>query len=179
MISMNAGESKKSGGDSGGFAALVPDAKRIAQRPLGAAKTKKRPAEPPAGSRAPSFRWPDPAQPRLAGAHGINDEQLMRLGRGEPDPDERIDLHNTRVDQAARLVADRIASAQARGLRCVLLVHGRGRGSATHDAPLRDAVPSWLTRGANARRVLAFAPAPNRLGGEGATMVLLRKPEAV
>jgi DNA-nicking Smr family endonuclease len=127
------------------------------------------------GAPPSTFRWPDPDERRLAAGPGISDALLQRLRRGEPEPEERIDLHGTRVDTARRLLAQRLASAQARGLRCVLLVHGRGRGSATDDAPLRDAVPDWLTRGGNAGRVLGFAPAPKPLGGEGATMVLLRK----
>lgn len=139
------------------------------------------PASPPASDGAPptSFRWPDPGNRHLAAGPGVGDQQLNRLGRGEPEPEERIDLHGTRVAEAQRLLAQRLASAQARGLRCVVVVHGRGRGSATNDAPLRDAVPDWLTRGSTGRRVLAFAPAPRQQGGDGATLVLLRKSAAV
>ncbi|MBK7949544.1 MAG: Smr/MutS family protein [Deltaproteobacteria bacterium] len=133
------------------------------------------PSEPDDAAQPASFRWPDPGNRHLAAAPGIGDQQLGRLARGEPEAEERIDLHGTRVAEAKRLLARRIASARARGLRCVLVVHGRGRGSATNDAPLRDAVPDWLTRGETGRSVLAFAPAPRQQGGEGATMVLLRK----
>ena len=173
------------------FADLVADARPLAPRRPDA-EASRRPARiaprprsrlDPARERTaradeaptPAFRWPDPDERRLAAGPGINDALLLRLRRGEPEPEERIDLHGARVDAARRLLGERLASAQARGLRCVLLIHGRGRRSATNDAPLRDAVPEWLTRGDNARRVLAFAPAPRQLGGEGATMVLLRK----
>lgn len=177
------------------FADLVPDARRIDadERTRSAARVRAgatprsstaRPKLPPAAARPASadspptsFRWPDPANRHLAAAPGVGDQQLNRLARGEPEAEERIDLHGTRVAEARRLLARRIASARARGLRCVLVVHGRGRGSATNDAPLRDAVPDWLSRGETGRSVLAFAPAPRKLGGEGATMVLLRKSE--
>lgn len=124
-----------------------------------------------------AFRWPEPGNRHRAATAGANDALLIRLGRGEPEPEEKIDLHGVRSADAKRLLATRIESAQTRGLRCVLVVHGRGQRSATNEAVLRDGVPEWLTRGATGRRVLAFAPAPKQLGGEGATLVLLRKGE--
>lgn len=161
------------------FADLVGDARRLEPRPPPARRPastgRERVARPPRDSPPASFRWPDADERHLAAAPGINDVLLLRLRRGEPEPEERIDLHGTRVDAARRLLDQRLASARARGLRCVLVVHGRGKGSPTDEAPLRDAIPAWLTRGENGRRVLAFAPAPKRLGGEGATLVLLRK----
>lgn len=170
------------------FADLVADARRLGDDPRArtdaarrapGARARKPGARSSTGDEGPgpSFRWPDPGDRHRAASTGVSDQQLVRLGRGEPEAEERIDLHGTRVAEAKRLVAQRIASARARGLRCVLVVHGRGRGSATNDAPLRDAVPDWLSRGETGRSVLAFAPAPRHEGGEGATRVLLRKPE--
>ncbi len=127
------------------------------------------------GDTAPTFRRPEPENPHLAAAPGINDQQLTRLRRGDPEPEEQIDLHGLRLAEAKRILTKRIDSAHARGLRCLIIVHGLGRRSPMQEAVLRDAVPEWLTRGANARHVLAFAPAPRRLGGDGATLVLLRK----
>ena len=162
------------------FADLVGDAKRL---DVGPGRITKRlapktalPRERSRPDEAPSFRWPELENRHLAAAQGIHDRQLRQLQQGEPEPDERIDLHGTRVDEAKRLLAKRIASAVARELRCLIVVHGLGRRSPTPDAVLRDAVPDWLTHGTTARHVLAFAPAPRRLGGDGATLVLLRKP---
>jgi DNA-nicking Smr family endonuclease len=104
----------------------------------------------------------------------VSDTQLLGLARGEPEPEERIDLHGARRDIAGRLVTKRIESARAQGLRCVLVIHGRGQHSAVGEAVLRDALPDWLSAGPTARHVLAFTPAPERLGGSGATLVLLR-----
>ena len=104
----------------------------------------------------------------------MSDRTLAALARGEPEPEERIDLHGARKDAAGALLAKRIESARARGLRCVVIVHGRGRRSPDGVAVLRDAVPDWLTGGRCGQAVLAFTPAPDRLGGRGATLVLLR-----
>ena len=121
------------------------------------------------------FRWPDSQNRHRAAAAGVTDLQLLALGRGNPEPLERIDLHGTRRDAAGVTLAKRLASAAARGLDCVLVIHGRGQRSANGEAVLRDALPDWLTRGRCARDVLAFSPAPERLGGTGATLVLLRR----
>lgn len=125
--------------------------------------------------RADRFRWPDPDQPRLAAASGVNDRQLHDLSRGEPAPEERIDLHGLRAELARRRLAQRLEAASIRHLHCVLVIHGQGRRSDDGEATLRDALPGWLSRGPAAKSVLAFAPAPDRLGGGGATLVLINR----
>jgi DNA-nicking Smr family endonuclease len=122
-----------------------------------------------------AFRFPETGEPGLGAAGGVSDAQLLALRRADPEPEERIDLHGLRREAAGRLVANRIESARARGLRCVVLIHGRGRRSETGESVLRESVPGWLSKAPCATHVLAFAPAPKRLGGEGATLVLLRR----
>ena len=187
---MTAREKPPKDGDR--FADLIGDARPLARGPAripGAPASSGRPRaaeRPRAGGEgesnaatvppaAATFRHPEAGNAHLAAAPGINDQQLARLARGEPEPEERIDLHGTRREEAKRILARRIESAVARALRCVVVVHGMGRRSPNAEAVLRDAVPGWLTRGATGRHVLAIAPAPRRLGGEGATLVLLRK----
>ncbi len=123
----------------------------------------------------PRFRRPDPDEPLLGATHGVSNAQLAALRRGEPEPDERIDLHGARRAEARRMLVRRVESARARGLRAVVVIHGRGARSPGGEAVLRDALPDWLTRGGVAEHLLAFAPAPDRLGGRGATMLLLRR----
>ncbi len=129
-----------------------------------------------ARDRSSGFRWPDPNDRHRAAAEGVNDLQLLALSRGEWPPRERIDLHGMRLEPARRTLARRLEAARARGLDCVIVIHGRGQRSAAGEAVLREALPDWLTTGASARSVLAFAQAPQSLGGLGATLVLLRRP---
>lgn len=185
---MTAGAGKGSGGTGGGdddrdgdgFADLLGEGTRR----LDPGKARVAPARgrPRGGKRdadttaKPGFRWPDSKERGCAAAPGVSDAQLFALKRGDPEPEERIDLHGTRRDAAKTLLARRLESARAQGLRCVVVIHGRGQHSATGEAVLRDKLPGWLSTGANAGHVLAFAPAPNRLGGAGATLVLLARP---
>jgi DNA-nicking Smr family endonuclease len=135
---------------------------------------------PRAGSDEPAptkgrFRWPDPERPHLAASPGVSDRQLADLARGDPPPEERIDLHGVRADAAKRLLAQRLASAASRGLGCVIVIHGKGTQSADGGSILRERMPDWLTDSTAAATVRAFAPAPARLGGAGATLVLLKQ----
>ena len=148
------GDDEKKKRDSERFADLVGETKPISRGPARVDKFSRNPRPPrtqPSDGPAATFRWPDPDETRLAGAPGVSDAQLFALGR------------------------DRIKSARARGLPCVVVIHGRGQGSESGEAVLRDALPGWLSSPACAKQVLGFAPAPNRLGGAGATLVLLRR----
>lgn len=167
----------RDGDDAGDFADLFGEATKPIDR--GPVRVEAR-AKPPvrrkktSGGTGPRFRWPDPDERGCAAAEGVSDGQIIALRRGEPEPEERIDLHGARKDAAGPLLARRIESARAQGLRCVIVIHGRGQHSPLGEAVLKDAVPDWLTQGATGRAVLAFSPAPDRLGGNGATLVLLR-----
>ena len=167
----------RDGGDGDDFADLFGgEAKPISRGPA-RVETRTKPVvrgRGESGGAGPRFRWPDPGDRGCAAAEGVSDQQLLALRRGEPEVEERIDLHGARRDAAGPILAKRIESARAQGLRCVIVIHGRGQHSPLGEAVLKDAVPDWLTKGANGRAVLAFAPAPDRLGGDGATLVLLR-----
>lgn len=180
------GEGDERSGDAPGerFADLVGPIKPLrrgpARRPPTAAVPTDRdlaPGRPSQDSDAPlpAFRWPDPEERCLAAAPGVSDRQLRRLGRGEPSPGERIDLHGVRHDAAESLLGRRLEAARARGLRSVLVIHGVGRHSGSGEAVLREALPDWLSGRIGRPHVLAFAPAPRHLGDRGATIVLLRR----
>lgn len=172
---MSGGE-EDGGGDR--FADLIGDTKPIDRGPERVAPTPTgRPKRPRKESarRGARFRWPDPTERLRAAAEGVSNLELLALGRGEPAPQERIDLHGLRREAARRVVEVRIESARARGLRCLIVIHGRGQRSAADEPILRNALPAWLSEPPTSAHVLAFAPAPQRLGGNGATLVLLRR----
>ena len=110
-------------------------------------------------------------------AAGIDRKHLLRLRRGEVPVDARVDLHGLRAADARRRLAAEVARAQAAGLRCLLVVHGRGLHS-EGPAVLREGVAEWLSAAPLAARVMAFASARPEDGGSGATYVLLRRVRA-
>jgi len=105
-------------------------------------------------------------------AEDLAAKTLAKLRRGEPTPEEEIDLHGLDARSAAREVKAAVADARERGLRCVRVIHGKGLHSES-GAVLRDRVPGWLTQPPLAAIVLAFAR--SRRDGGGSTAVLLRR----
>lgn len=105
-------------------------------------------------------------------APGVNERQRIDLASGRVAPGMRIDLHGFRADGAHALVRKQVADAVAAGIRCVIVVHGRGRHSPGGPV-LREAVIQALTTSPTVRLVRAFCPALPADGGQGAMYVLL------
>ena len=99
---------------------------------------------------------------------------LADLRAGRPAPDRELDLHGLASSTAQRALAEALQQSLDEGDRCLLVIHGRGRRS-PGEPILKAAVPEWLQSSPHAPQIQAFAPAPQRLGGSGATLVLLRR----
>ncbi|MBY4895558.1 Smr/MutS family protein [Cupriavidus sp. AU9028] len=104
---------------------------------------------------------------------GIGPDVLRKLRRGEWVPQDRIDLHGLRRDEAREALAEFLRRCVRRGVRCVRVIHGKGNGSPDKQPVLKGKVRSWLVQ---KEEVLAFVEARNAEGGSGALMVLLRQP---
>ncbi|MBW2242916.1 MAG: Smr/MutS family protein [Deltaproteobacteria bacterium] len=107
-------------------------------------------------------------------AKGIDRAHRDRLSRGEVEIDVELDLHGLGEPDARSLVRAAVEDAYQEGDRCLLVIHGRGRGS-EFGSVLREGLPEWLTAPPAGRRVMAFATALPRDGGPGASYVLLRR----
>ena len=108
-------------------------------------------------------------------AAGVDPRLLRRLRSGEFAYQAHIDLHGLTSEEARVAVAAFLLHAHQGGKRCVLIVHGRGRNSKDQIPVLKSRLTSWLARGENARRILAFTSARAYDGGAGALYVLLRR----
>ena len=102
---------------------------------------------------------------------GLQHAYLKRLKRGDIKIEARLDLHGQTLDQAQRSLSQFIEASVDAGLRCVLIVHGRGLGSENRPL-LKQAVSQWLPQ---INRVLAFSSAIPSHGGVGAVYVILRR----
>ncbi len=102
---------------------------------------------------------------------GLQHREIRRLRRGHPPVQDRLDLHGLFAAEAEQAVLDFIDRSRERGLRCVCVIHGKGRSSTTGRPVLKTVVDRWLRR---CDGVLAFCTAPDNAGGTGAVHVLLR-----
>ena len=106
---------------------------------------------------------------------GVGPKIMRRLKRGEFSVQDYIDLHGLKKKEAEAVVHEFIVKSYQRGLRCVLIVHGRGLGSVDHQPAIKRELPVWFRRGMLKRIVLAFVTARPCDGGAGALYVLLKK----
>lgn len=165
------------------FADLVPDVKRL--RCDRVEPYRKRPAPVPRQllldeqrvlcqlAKAP-FEATDvlPGVPEQYHRPGVRKTTLRKLKRGQYVVEAELDLHGYTREQARVALYDFVREAAYRGLRCVRVIHGRGRRSGRHGPVLKPAVASWLRR---CDAVLAYTSARPVDGGTGALYVLLRR----
>jgi len=103
---------------------------------------------------------------------GVQKRVIRDLQRGRIPPAEKIDLHGLRVKQARPAFTRFINQAHQKQLRCVLIIHGKGRESADQQPVLKQKTNQWLRQ---FPFVLAFCSAAYFDGGTGATYVLLSR----
>lgn len=148
----------------------LPPSDRIAKKPV-----PRKPATPPRLS---------PAIADILSDHGAGDVPLTeflrnglsrmtlrKLRRGQFPIQDNLDLHGLHSDAARKLLLEFLREATQRGLRCVCIVHGKGRHTESGEGILKIRARHWLTQ---CSEVLAFCEAPPNEGGGGAVLVLLK-----
>lgn len=105
---------------------------------------------------------------------GTGESVLRALLRDDARPEASLDLHGMRAAEAEREVVRFVRAEQRRGVRRVLVVHGKGLHS-NGGAVLGDVVVRALTEGGAAPVVRAFVTAPHGYGGSGALLIELTR----
>ena len=131
------------------------------------------------GAAAPRPAPPAPVRPaapelRQGRAAGVDRRSAQRLTRGQLPVEAALDLHGHTQDQAHAALERFLSEVQTRGLRCVLVITGKGTTKEAGGV-LRAQVPRWLNEPANRVRILAFDYAQPKDGGLGALYVLIRR----
>lgn len=103
---------------------------------------------------------------------GLQHTVLRKLRRGQYAVGAQIDLHGMTVAEARPALAQFLAAARLRNVRCVRIVHGKGNGSYNKLPVLKAKVGHWLRQRAE---VLAYSSALPTDGGTGAMYVLLKR----
>ena len=106
---------------------------------------------------------------------GVQQRVVRELRRGRIPPADCLDLHGLRVKQARPVFARFLRQARQRHLRCVRIIHGKGRDPSGTQPVLKQKTHQWLLQ---RPEVLAFCSAPRFDGGTGATYVLLSRKKA-
>jgi DNA-nicking Smr family endonuclease len=101
---------------------------------------------------------------------GIQRRYLDRLRRGRYSIGDSLDLHQMNREAARTAILDFLDQAQARGIGCVRIVHGKGLRS-RNGPQLKRLAGRLLSRHP---AVLAFASCRPVDGGTGAVTVLLK-----
>lgn len=104
--------------------------------------------------------------------NGIPKMVLRDLRAGRWVAQAILDLHGLNRDEARLAMAEFLATALIRGLRCVRIIHGKGLRSPGREPVLKELARNWL---ANRQEVLAYAQTRAAEGGGGAVTVLLKR----
>jgi DNA-nicking Smr family endonuclease len=110
-----------------------------------------------------------PVVDKDAGRDAPDDESLS--GRLDLPVEARLDLHGMTVQEALLATERFISSAKARGMRKIMVIHGKGRNG---EGVLRREIRVYLERH---RDTGAMGYAKGHDGGRGALWVLIRRSE--
>lgn len=100
-----------------------------------------------------------------------------RFKREEFAVEATLDLHGVVEKIAHEKVCDFIKKSYNRGLRCVLIITGKGMSEElfSERGVLRKSVPLWLENEDIGSLILAYKNPSEALGGNGALYIFLRK----
>tara|TARA_R110002020_G_scaffold84654_7_gene209538 strand:+ start:657 stop:1238 length:582 start_codon:yes stop_codon:yes gene_type:complete len=102
----------------------------------------------------------------------VPEKVLKALKRGQYSIGGELDLHQMRATEAERWLREFLAQSRAGGHACVRIIHGKGLRAAAGGSVLKALVDRMLRQRAD---VLAYASAPEAMGGTGAVLVLLAR----
>jgi DNA-nicking Smr family endonuclease len=85
-------------------------------------------------------------------------------------PDQVLDLHGFKIEDAYFEFRDFINYCCKKKLRTLKIIHGKYSSKSSKNT-IKNKIPSWLK---SEKGVLAFCYAKNNAGGEGVTLVLLK-----
>jgi DNA-nicking Smr family endonuclease len=143
-----------------------------------------RPVRPVAGEPASTrARQSQPQRAVLPPLAPLEPRLRQKLQRGKIALEAIIDLHGMRHGEAHAALHRFLWQAQARGIRLVLVITGKGKspqgGFASGEGGiLKRSVPEWLREPALRGLVVGFEAAADIHGGSGALYVRLRRPLA-
>ena len=140
----------------------------------------------PQPPKAASSSSPVPKPARPPSLADFDRRAVRQVASGKVAIDARLDLHGMRQRDARTELHAFLRAAQARALKTVLVITGKGDPAVERDhlaaafgktprGVLRRSVPQWLEEPELRSVVLSYTSAGTRHGGDGALYVQLRK----
>ena len=134
---------------------------------------------------------PRPARTTAPALAAFDRRTAQKLGRGQSEPEARIDLHGETLENARFALLHFLSSRRMQGMRLVLVITGKGASPfARHtlhgikhfntperEGKIRRELQMWLEETQFRVHVVGFQPSHPRHGGGGAFYVRLRKHE--
>lgn len=99
----------------------------------------------------------------------LQNKVFEQLKQGKLRWYDAVDLHGASIDDAREAVISLISQAKQNSETVVKIVHGKGT-----DAVIKTCINGWLRQIPD---VLAFVSAPAKDGGNGAVLVLIKRPK--
>ena len=112
----------------------------------------------------------DPDDSVLFVRAGVERSRWKALRRGQIMPQDSLDLHGLRSHEVESVLERFVDECLGQGLKSLLIIHGKGRGSEVRGGILKPLTIDWLRRQGD---VLAFCEAQPVDGGRGALYILL------
>lgn len=106
-----------------------------------------------------------------AARNSIDSKLQLKLKQGKFAYQAKLDLHGLTITKAQEQLIYFLQKSHKNGLKCVLIIHGKGKSSETKLGQIKQQIPYWLE---SINCVLAFCSAQNKHGGSGAMYVLLK-----
>ena len=112
---------------------------------------------------------------------GIDKSTLRKFKREEFKVEAVLNLHGLTEDEAFAKVDSFIPQSYALGRRCVMIITGKGIRVHPNDdiftskGILRKQVPQWLNMARLRAMILIYKHPSEKMGGEGALYILLRR----
>ncbi|MDR2778240.1 MAG: Smr/MutS family protein [Rickettsiales bacterium] len=105
---------------------------------------------------------------------GIDRNTDRRLKAGKIKIDMKIDFHGLTSGAARELLLHSVVEAYGGGLKCMLVITGRGLNTSHNVATIKSQLEKWMQMPAISSRVIKYVDATQRHGGRGAVYLLLK-----
>ncbi|MDR2077786.1 MAG: Smr/MutS family protein [Rickettsiales bacterium] len=105
---------------------------------------------------------------------GIDGNTDKKLRAGKIKIDMKIDFHGLTSERALDMLVDSVDSAYRIGLKCILVVTGKGTNTSLGKTSIKSQLEKWMQIPAVSSRVIKYVDAQQRHGGKGAVYILLK-----